>query len=152
MKFLKVKNMTKSRLVISQVRGADGRPLTFEAEGESPVAQNNLGHPALIPYLRSKPPQLVVLEEPTPDPVVAEPKKTVRPMAPPTSKPFVPAPAPKVEPAPAPVPEPTPEPAAPEPEPAPAPAPDAPETLSEAISDAAEKKTETRSSFKKKKR
>jgi outer membrane biosynthesis protein TonB len=150
MQFVKIQNMTAARLVISQVRGADGRPLTLEANGEASIAQSNLNHPALIPYLRSVPPKLVVKDAPvsTPSPVKVVPKA---PPVVPVKKPE-PTPVPKPEPEPEPVPEPAPVPE-PEPEPEPESEPVS-ETISDAVSDHVEKKPEPSSSgknYKKKK-
>ena len=140
MKFIEVDNATDARIVIPQVRGADGRALTFEPKQQKvPVPQTCLSHPALIPYYRSTPPKLVphpVAEAPVPAPV---PKPMPKPPI------AAPAPAPKVE-APAPPPEPVPESA---PEPAPPPAEEvvpeteapAPESISEAIEEHSTPKT-----------
>lgn len=146
MKFIEVDNATDARIVISQVRGADGRALTFEPKQQKvPVPQTCLSHPALIPYLRSVPPKLVprtVAEVPAPAP---------KPMPKPPIA--APAPAPKEE-APAPPPAPDPEPPAPAPAEAPAPEAEtpAPESISEAIEEHAAGEAPASKPAKKKKR
>lgn len=146
MKFIEVDNATDTRIVIAQVRGADGRALTFEPKQQKvPVPQTCLSHPALIPYFRSTPPKLVprqVEEVPAPAPV---PK--------PVPKPAAPAPAPKpVTPAPAPEPEPAPPPPVEAPAPAPEPEASSPSTLSEALEEHVESEPTSHKTSKKKKR
>lgn len=139
MKFIDVDNATDTRIVISQVRGADGRALTFEPKQlKVPVPQTCLSHPALIPYLRSVPPKLIprpAVEVPVPAPASKPMPKP--PVAPPPPAP-APAPPPEPEPEPEPAPEPPPPPveeAVPETEAA------APESISEAIEEHATPKT-----------
>lgn len=150
MKFIEVDNNTDARIVIPQVRGADGRALTFEPKQQKvPVPPTCLSHPALIPYFRSTPPKLVprqMEEVPVPVPVPAPAPK-------PVPKPEVPAPAPKVE-APAPTPEPEPALPAPVDPPAPAPEPEpaSPSTISEALEESVESEPVAHKTSKKKKR
>ena len=126
MQFIPLKNMTSARIVVPQVRGVNGKSLIFEPGGTETVPQSAMGHPALIPHLRSVPPRLVPQVEVVPVPVpalaVAVPKKVVVPV-PVVPPPPPPPPPPEViampvalatdDPEPEPTPEPTPEPDAP---------------------------------------
>jgi len=127
--FVPLKNMTATRIVVPQVRGASGKSLVFEPAGTEgsvqQIPQSALGHPALSPYLRSVPPKLVAQVEVAPVPVkkavpVPAPVKVPAPIPAPVVSPPMPVePVPVAPPPPAPEPEPE-----PEPEPVPEPLPE----------------------------
>jgi len=95
MKFVPLTNSSDHRISVSQVRGADGRPLSFETGETRSVHPSNLKHPALARYIGAG------LDVAVDDQGPPEPVATPEPVP-------VPAPAPEPDPVPVPAPEPTP--------------------------------------------
>ncbi len=87
MKFIPLINSSDSRISVSQVRGADGRPLSFGVGEVKSVHPNNLNHPALKSYLGAGLDRVVDTDDP--EPVIPAPAPAPKP----TPK-AVPAPAP----------------------------------------------------------